>query len=171
MANWLSQWKWALVIAIFAGPAFAYWSYTEGQTYKRIMAEGVETTATIDGGESTTRRGVTTSTKINAVWQTAGNVERKEAIEVSSEYAKKIIDGDYLTIEEAKIKYLPNELEAGALVTEDGPQRIKDKEMMMYLGAGAGVIGLIGAPIVFLAGRRKKPEPAKAPAAKSNLDF
>jgi hypothetical protein len=172
LANWLSQWKWALVIAIFAGPAFAYWSFTEGQTFKRIMADGIETTAVVDGGESRTRRGVTTSTKIHAIWTDANGAERAESIEVSSEYAKKIIDGDYLVIEEAKIKYLPDEPDVEAIVTEDGPQRVKDEEMMMYLGGGAGVIGLIGAPIVFLAGRKKKPEPAKKePATKSNLGF
>jgi len=171
LANWLSQWKWALVIAIFAGPAFAYWSYTEGQTFKHVLADGVETSAVIDGGESHRGRRSGTSYNIHAIWKTDGGIERQEKIEISSEYAHKIIDGDYLLIEDAKIKYLPNEPEVAAIVVEDGPQRIADKELMMYLGAGAGVIGLIGAPIFFLVGRKKKPEPVREPSTKSNLGF
>jgi hypothetical protein len=173
LANWLSNIKWALVLAIFAGPAFAYWSYTEGQTFKHIMADGVEAAAVVDGGESrSSRRGVTTSYKIHAIWTDDKGAERAENIEISSEYAGKIIEDDYLLIESANVKYLPNEPEVAALVSEDGPQRIKDKEMMTYLGAGAGGIGLIGSAIFFLGGRRKKPEPAKEPpTSKSNLGF
>ena len=172
LANWLSNIKWALVLAIFAGPAFAYWSFTEGQTFKHVMADGVEVNAVVDGGETSSGRRRATTYKIHAIWQDDKGAERAENIEISSEYAHRIIEGDYLTIDSANVKYLPNEPEVAALVSEDGPQRIKDKEMMTYLGAGAGGIGLVGSGVFFLFGRRKKPEPAKEqPASKSNLGF
>jgi hypothetical protein len=49
-------------------------------------------------------------------------------------------------------------------VAEDGPMQIADKELMMWLGAGAGVAGLVGSAIFFLLGRKKKPEPATTTA-------
>jgi hypothetical protein len=172
LANWLSQIKWVLVLAIFGGPAFAYWSYTEGQTFKHVMTDGVEANAVVDGGESQSGRRRATTYKIHAIWTDDKGAERAENIEISSEYAGKIIEDDYLLIESTNVKYLPNEPEVAAIVSEDGPQRIKDKELMTYLGAGAGGVGLIGSALFFLVGRRKKPEPAKEPAStKSNLGF
>ena len=165
LARWLSNLKWALVIAIFAGPAFAYWSYTEAQTTKRIMADGVEATAVVDGGEIRSGRRSGTSYKIHAVWTDQAGAERAENISISSEYAHKIIDGeDYLLIESVVVKYLANEPTVKAIVAEDGPTQVADDELMIMLGAGAGVLGLIGSAIFFLVGRKKKPEPATTTA-------
>jgi len=163
LAKWLSNLKWALVIAIFAGPAIAYFSYTEAQTFKRIAAEGVEATAVVDGGESRSGRRSGTTYKIHAIWTDAKGAERAENIEVSSEYAHSIIEGDYLTVDSVNVKYLPEEPDTQAIVATDATQRIADKELVMWLGVGGGVLGLIGAPIFFLAGR-KKPEPPKRAA-------
>jgi len=161
LAKWLSNIKWLLLIAIFAGPAFAYWSYTEAQTTKRIMSEGVEATAVVDGGEIRSGRRSGTSYKIHAVWTDPAGAERAENISISSEYAHKIIDeDDYLLIESAVVKYLPAEPTIAAIVAEDGPTQVADDELMMMLGGGAGVIGLIGSAIFFLVGRKKKPEAA-----------
>jgi hypothetical protein len=161
LAKWLSNLKWALVLAIFAGPGFAYWSFTEAQTTKRIMAEGVEATAVVDGGEIRSGRRSGTSYKIHAIWTDAAGAERAENIPISSEYAGKILDEeDYLLIESVVVKYLANEPAVPAIVAEDGPTQVADKELMIMLGAGAGVVGLIGSALFFLVGRKKKPEPA-----------
>lgn len=164
LAKWLSNIKWALVLAIFAGPAFAYWSYTEAQTAKRIIADGVEATAVVDGGEIRSGRRSGTSYKIHAIWTDQAGAERAENISISSEYAGKIIDeDDFLLIESVVVKYLANEPSVPAIVAEDGPTQVADKELMIMLGAGAGVIGLIGSAIFFLTGR-KKPEAARTTA-------
>ena len=170
LANWLSNIKWALLLAIFAGPAFAYWSYTEVQKFNRISAEGVEATAVIDGGESHSGRRSGTTYKVHAIWD-ANGTERAENITISSAYAHKIIQDDYLTIESAQIKYLPNEPTAEAVVVEDIPNQIENSTLMIYLGAGAGVVGLIGSAIFFLGGRKKKAEPPKPATSTSNLGF
>ncbi len=164
LANWLSNIKWVLVIAIFAGPAFAYWSFTEAQTLKRIMAEGVEATAIVDGGEIRSGRRSGTSYKIHAIWTDQAGAERAENIPISSEYAGKIIDeDDYLLIESVVVKYLANDPAAPVIVAEDGPTQVADKELMIMLGGAAGVVGLIGSAIFFLVGR-KKPQPATGSA-------
>lgn len=159
LAKWLSNLKWALVIAIFAGPGFAYWSYTEAQTLKRVMAEGVEATAIVDGGEIRSGRRSGTSYKLHAIWTDEAGAERAENITISSEYASKVIDeDDYLIIESVGVKYLANEPTAPVIVTEDGPTQVADRELMIMLGGAAGVAGLIGSAIFFLLGR-KKPQP------------
>jgi hypothetical protein len=163
LAKWLSNLKWALVLAIFAGPGFAYWSFTEAQTLKRVMAEGVEATAIVDGGESTSGRRRATTYKIHAIWADQAGAERAENITISSEYAGKIIQDDFLTIESVVVKYLPNEPTVAAIVAEDGPTQVADKDLMIMLGGAAGVIGLIGSAIFFLLGR-KKPQPATTTA-------
>lgn len=163
LAKWLSNLKWALVLAIFAGPGFAYWSYTEAQTLKRVMAEGVEATAIVDGGESTSGRRRATTYKIHAIWTDQAGAERAENITISSEYAGRIIQDDFLMIESVVVKYMPNDPAAPVIVAEDAPTQIADKELMIMLGAAAGVVGLIGSAIFFLVGR-KKPQPATTTA-------
>ena len=163
LAKWLSNLKWALLLAIVAGPGFAYWSYTEAQTLKRVMTEGVEATAIVDGGESTSGRRRATTYKIHAIWTDQAGAERAENISISSEYAGKIIQDDFLTIESVVVKYLPNEPTIEAIVAEDGPMQVADKELMIMLGGAAGVVGLIGSAIFFLIGR-KKPQPATTTA-------
>ena len=159
LAKWLSNLKWALLLAIVAGPAFAYFSYTEAQTVKRVVAEGVEATAIVDGGESTSGRRRATTYKIHAIWTDQAGAERAEDISISSEYAGKIIEDDFLLIESVVVKYLANDASVAAIVAEDAPTQIADKELMMWLGVGGGVVGVIGSAIFFLTGR-KKPQAA-----------
>ena len=163
LAKWLSNLKWALLLAIVGGPAFAYFSYTEVQTLKRVMAEGVEATALVDGGESRSGRRRATTYKIHAIWTDQAGAERAENIAISSEYAGKIIQDDFLTIDSVVVKYLANEPTVAAVVAEDAPTQIADKELMIWLGIGAGIVGIIGSAIFFLTGR-KKPEAASTTA-------
>jgi len=155
IARWLSNLKWILLIAIVAGPGFAYFMWTELETIKRIAAEGVETTAMVDGGESRSGRRSGTSYTIHALWTDANNAERAENINISSEYAHSIIQDDMLLIDAVQIKYLPGDAAAPVYVVEDIPQQQADKELMIWLGVGAGVIGVIGSAIFFLVGRKK----------------
>jgi hypothetical protein len=159
LGRWLSNLRWALLIAIFAGPGFAYFTYTEAQTLKRVMAEGVEATATVAGGESRSGRRSGTTYKIQVVWTDQAGAERAETIAISSDYAATIIEGEFLTVDSVIIKYLADDPSVSAVVVEDAPTQIAENELFMMLGAGAGVVGLVGSAFFFLAGRRK-PQPA-----------
>lgn len=164
IARWLGNLRWILMLAIVAGPGFAYFSYTELQTQKRVMAEGVETTAVVDGAESRSRRrSGTTTYKIHAVWTEQSGAQRAEDISISSSYAEKIIQGDFLVIDSVVIKYLPGEPDVSPLVVEDAAEQIESSELMMYLGGGAGIIGVIGSALFLLFGRKKQ-QPAGVPA-------
>jgi hypothetical protein len=155
IAKWLSNLKWFLLIAIVAGPGWAYYSWTGLEAVKRVAAQGTEATAFVDGGESRSGRRSGTSYSIHAIWPGEGGVERAENISISSEYAKGIVQDDMLLIDEVQIKYMPGDDAAPVLVVDDIPQQQADKELMIWLGIGAGVIGVIGSAIFFLAGRRK----------------
>jgi Protein of unknown function (DUF3592) len=164
-SNWLSNIKWLLLLAIVAGPAFAYFSYTEAQAIKRVTAEGVEVTAAVDGAESQkSRRGARTYS-VHATWATEAGLQRAEDLAITSDFAGKIIQDDYLVIDSVKVKYLPNDAEAKAVVVDDAAQQIADKEMMTYLGIGGGVLGIIGSACFFLLGRKKKSPAPEGSAA------
>ncbi len=161
IAKWLNNLKWALVLAIFAGPAFAYFSYTEAQAIKQVLADGVETTAVVDGATSESGRRRGTTYTIHAVWADEGGGRHAADLDISSEFAGQVIQGEYIVIEAVQVKYVPGADDAKAVVLDDADQQIADKTLFMWLGAGAGVIGLAGSAIFFLTGR-KKPAPAAA---------
>lgn len=153
-ADFVSQIKWLLLIAIVAGPGWAYYNWTELEKIKLVAAEGAEVAAVIDGGESRSRRRSGTSYTIHAIWPGEGNVQHAEDISISSEYAKKIIADDMLLIETAQIKYM-SDGSGPTIVVDDIPQQQADKQLMIWLGIGAGVIGAIASAIFFIAGRRR----------------
>lgn len=159
IARWLSDLvsniKWLLLIAIVAGPGWAFYSWTELEKIKRVAAEGVEVTALVDGGESRSGRRSGTSYTIHAIWPGAGDIQHAEDINITSEYAHKIIQDDMLMIDTVQIKHIPDDSSAPVVVVDDIPQLQADKDLMIMLGIGAGVIGLIGSAIFFLGGRRK----------------
>lgn len=155
IARWLSNLKWVLLIAIVAGPGFAYFMWTELETIKRVAAEGVEATAIVDGGESRSGRRSGTTYTIHALWMDTNNAQRAENIAISSEFATSIIQDDMLLIDAVQIKYLPADAAAPVFVVEDLSQQQADKELMIWLGLGACAIGVIGSAIFFLVGRRK----------------
>jgi hypothetical protein len=99
--------------------------------------------------------------KIHANWTDTTGAERQESIEISSSYAAQIIGEGLILIDSVNVKYLPEEPKVAAIITADGLQRIKDKELQTNLGAGAGLLGLIGSAIILLTGRRRRPGAAK----------
>lgn len=155
IARLLSNIKWLLLVAVVGGPGWAIFNWMQLETIKRVAAEGVETTAIVDGGESHSGRRSGTTYKIHALWTDANNAEHAENIDVSSEYAHKIIQGDMLLIETVQIKYLAADAKAPVFVSEDLPQQHDDKQTMIILGIAAGIVGLIGSGIFFLVGRKK----------------
>lgn len=155
VAKWLSNLKWFLLIAIVAGPGWAYYNWTLLETIKHVGTDGVEATALVDGGESHSGRRSGTSYKIHVIWQDAANAQHAQNIDISSEFAKKIIQGDTLTIDTVQVKYLADDAKAPVFVVEDLPQQQDDKQLMIWVGIAAGIAGIIGSAIFFLVGRNK----------------
>ena len=155
--RWLNNLKWALVLAIFAGPAIAYFSYQDQQRIQRVMASGAEITAFVAGGtESRGRRG-SRSYSLDLIWTDASGAEQSRTVDVSDAYAESIIVGDAITIETTQIKYLASETDDPVVVVADAAEQAETAQFGIWLGIGGGIAGLILAPLWFwIAGRNKK---------------
>jgi hypothetical protein len=153
--RWLNNLKWALVLAIFAGPAVAYFSYTEANDIRRVMAEGVRAEAFIDGGEVRSGRRRGTSYTLHGIWAVDG-AERSASFPISTALAEQIIVDDTLMIDTLAIQYLPNDAEAPIVVVDDAANQLENQQFLMWLGIGAGILGLIVSPIWFMIERRNK---------------
>lgn len=155
IGRWLNNLKWALVLAIFAGPVIAYFGYTEGNAIRRVMAEGVRAEAFVDGGTVRSGRRSGRSYSVHAIWETETG-QRAEDIPITSTLANRIIVDDLLMIETLAIQYLPNDPEAPAVVADDAANQLENKQLNMWLGIGAGILGLLIAPLWFWIEHRNK---------------
>jgi hypothetical protein len=155
MTKWLWQLKWALVIAIFAGPAFSYYSFNESKRIQRIITDGVETTAAVDGGAVTRRRRGQADYTLNVHWRDAKGAVHSQTLDISDAFAERIIVDDQVTIDQTRIKYLDPYRYDGVIVAEDAPEQLANKTFDFWLGILAGIAGLIVSPIMFWLERRQ----------------
>lgn len=156
MARWLWQLKWALVIAIFAGPGFAYWSYQNANRIEHVMADGAEYTAAVVGGiEHRGRRG-SRSYELQLSWVDAEGATHNDSLDISSDYAARVFSGDFVTVDTTQVRYLPAEVDGPVVIAEDAPQQIADQRMFVWVGIGAGIAGLLFAPLWFWIEHRNK---------------
>lgn len=165
--GWIVSWvmgklKWLLLIAAVGGPFVAYMSWQDGERVKRIAAEGVEAQASVEGATRTkSRRGVT-SYSLDLAWKDVGGQARTvEKVSISREFADRIIANDKLQVGTLRIKYLPGEAGKSSVIIQDDAAKQADLDHeMIYIGAGAGVIGLLGSAFFFLSGRRRSEQAA-----------
>lgn len=157
MTKWLWQLKWALVLAIFAGPAFAYFSYKNEQRIDHVLREGAPFTALVTGGMVERHRRGADEYKLELTWPGENGEPHTQMLDISSAYAAEIFQGDYVMIDTAEIRYLASENDGPLVVAADAPQQIADQHTNMLLGIAAGIAGLIFSPIWFwVESRRKK---------------
>ena len=154
IGRWLSNLKWALVIAIFAGPAIAYFSYTDQQRIQHIMADGAELTALVTGGEIEEGRRGRVDYKLDLTWVDAEGATQTRTVDVSDAYAESIIAGDALTIDQVQIKYLPSETADPVVLVDDAPHQLETAQFGIWLGVAGGIAGLLFAPLWFWMERR-----------------
>lgn len=157
IGRWLNNLKWALVLAIFAGPAIAYFSYQDQQRIQRVMANGAEITAFVAGGTEERGRRGSRSYSLDLMWLDASGAEQSRTVDVSDAYAQSIISGDAITVDTTQIRYLASETEGPVVVVADAPHQLETDQFGMWLGIGGGIAGLIFAPLWFwIASRNKK---------------
>lgn len=156
MTKWLWQLKWALVIAIIAGPAFAYFSNKNEQRIDHVLREGEPFTATVTGGVVERHRRRADEYKLELTWPDEDGQQHTQVLDISSSYAREIFQGDYVMIDTAEIRYLASETDGPLVVAADAPQQIADQHTNMLLGIASGIAGLIFAPIWFWVENRRK---------------
>ncbi|MEN5083402.1 DUF3592 domain-containing protein [Bosea sp. TWI1241] len=158
IVSWIAgKIKWLLLIAALGGPVVAFMSWQDGQRVRKIAKDGVEAVASVESATRTKRRRGGTSYAIDLAWKDAGGASRTaEKISISQDYARRIIVGDTIRVATVPIKYLPDEPGKDAvIIQEDAAKQVSTDDEMVYVGAGAGAIGLIGSGLFFLLGRRR----------------
>lgn len=154
MSQWLWQWKWAFVIAIFAGPAFAYYSYNNANRIEHIMAQGAPFQAVVTGGEERTGRRGSRSYSLDVQWADAGGQPQTHTFDISSDYAHQIFVGDYVNVETVEVRYLAAETGDPLVLVPDAPHQVEENRLFQWLGVAAGILGLIISPLWFWLERR-----------------
>lgn len=158
MLGWLfGKLKTLFLIAALGGPALAGFMWWDEQRIKEVETKGLEATATIDGATRTKRRRSGESYDVNLSWKDQkGQPRTAAAVGVSRAFASQIIRDDRIVRDTVKIKYMADDLDAKPILLEDvGRQAETDRELM-WVGAGAGVVGLAGSLLFLLVGRRRQ---------------
>ncbi|SFJ81074.1 hypothetical protein SAMN05216304_11577 [Bosea sp. OK403] len=154
--------KWLLLIAAVGGPVVSYMSWADGERVKHVAAQGIEAQASIESATRTKRRRGGTSYALDLAWKGAKGEERKaEKVAVSLSFANQIIRAEKIVADTVWIKYLPDEPGKDAVILRDDAEaQANTDQELIYVGAGAGVVGIIGSALFFLSGRRRKDEQA-----------
>ncbi|MEH3119575.1 MAG: hypothetical protein PGN25_18830 [Methylorubrum populi] len=163
MVGWiLGKLKWLAVLCAVGGPIVAFGCWQDGQRRREVMATGVQAEASIDGATRVKRRRGGTSYKLDLSWQDAGGLQRKaEGVSISHALAGQLIVENRLVADTLPIKYAsadagsPKADENVIILDDNAHQEQTDREMI-YVGAGAGVLGLIASALFFLPWRRRR---------------
>ncbi|BAT60625.1 hypothetical protein GJW-30_1_03173 [Variibacter gotjawalensis] len=165
----LAKVKWLLLIAAVGGPIMAFISWNDAQHRQKVAKDGIEATAAIDGATRTKRKRGGTSYTVNLKWKDKNGKDMSaDKVAVSNAYANQIIMGDRLRVATTRIKYLPAaenvvDAETGVIITADNDRQETTDGEMVYLGSGAGLVGILGFGAFWFFGRRREEQqPAQA---------
>lgn len=164
----LGKLKWLLLIAAIGGPILAFISWNDAQHRQKVVREGIETMAEIDGATRVRRKRGGTSYTVNLKWKDqSGKDINAEKVTISNAYASSIIVGDKIRVGQTQIKYLPAQsnvvdAETGVIIVADNARQEETDNEMVYIGAGAGLLGMLGFGAFMFFGRRREETPAQA---------
>lgn len=162
MIAWmLGKLKALFLVAAVGGPALAGWMWWDEMRIRDVETRGVAATATIEGATRVKRRRSGTSYDVDLGWNDAkGQARSAKRVAVSSAFATQIIRDDRIVRDKVRIKYLADDAEAAPILVEDSGRQAETDRELIWVGAGAGALGIAGSLIFLVAGRRRRPEPA-----------
>lgn len=158
MIGWIvGKLKSLFLIAAIGGPALAGYMWWDAEHIRDVEARGLEVTATIDGATRTKRRRGGTSYDVNLAWKDQkGTARTATAVSVSTAFASQIIHDDKIVRDKVRIKYLTDDLDAKPILLEDADRQASTDRELIWVGAGAGAVGIIGSLLFLLVGRRRE---------------
>ena len=162
MIAWIvGKLKTLLLLAAVGGPALAGWMWWDEMRIRDVEARGIEATATIEGATRVRRRRSGTSYDVDLGWQDArGQPRSAKRVAVSGAFAAQIIRDERIVRDKVRIKYLVDDAEATPILVEDSSRQAETDRELIWIGAGAGAVGIAGSLILLLGARRRRPEPA-----------
>lgn len=158
MLAWIfGKLKTLLLLAAIGGPALAGYMWWDEMRIRDVETRGIETVATIESATRVKRRRGGTSYDVDLAWQDkAGKQRNAKRVAVSTAFAGLIIRDDRIIRDKLRIKYLPDEIDATPILVEDAGRQAETDRDLMWVGAGAGAVGLVGWLLMLLAGRRRQ---------------
>ncbi|MEZ5857179.1 MAG: hypothetical protein R3D67_21480, partial [Hyphomicrobiaceae bacterium] len=161
MVDWIfRKLKSLFLIAAVGGPVVSAMMWWDAQHIREVDQRGIVTAATIDGATRTKRRRSGTSYSVNLSWKDGkGQVRAASDVSISNAFAAQIIRDGRIVRNDARIKYLVEDMEAKPILLEDAAHQLNTDRELIWVGLGAGVIGALGSGFFFM-GRRQKPEEA-----------
>lgn len=148
-------WLIAAAPLLFLGFVLADMFYFYPQK-KTVFEKGIESVATIEGGTRTKRRKSGTSFSLDLSWTDKAGKPRTEKVSISRDLADKLIQNDALVVDKLKIKYLPDDLDASALVLADMPATGPVPPASPLTALTLLPISLIGGGLLYFMRRREK---------------
>lgn len=161
MVGWiLGKLKWLTILCAVGGPIVALACWQDGNRRRDVMTMGVQTEATIESATRVKRRRGGTSYKLDLSWTDAGLKRKVEEVSISHALADKLIADNRLAADTLPIKYMPGEAGSpkeseNVVVLEDTAYQEQTDRELVYVGLGAGALGLVGAALFFLPRRRR----------------
>jgi hypothetical protein len=126
------------IIALIGGPIAAITGISQKKTFDQIKATGIEVPGTLEKGESSKRKGVT-SYKFDVAFTTKDGKPMLKNMSLPSSFVKPRLSGDSIANWDVTVKYLPSDpKECFVVGAENDPSEI------IYGGGAAGVLGLAG---------------------------
>lgn len=158
MIAWiLGKLKALFLLAALGGPALAGYMWWDAQHIKDVETRGLEATAVIDGATRTKRRRGGTSYDVSLAWKDQQGAAREaKSVAVSTTFANQIIRNDKIIRDKVRIKYLADDADAKPILIEDAGRQAETDNDLMWVGAGAGAIGILGSLIFLVTGRRRQ---------------
>ena len=158
MIGWIfGKLKSLFLLAALGGPALAGFMWWDAEHIKDVETRGVEATAAINGATRVKRRRGGTSYEIDLGWKDQkGEARAATAVSISNAFADHIIRDEKIIRDTVRIKYLADDLDAKPILLEDAARQADTDRELIWVGAGAGVIGICGSLIFFLSARRKR---------------
>lgn len=168
MVGWIvGKLKWLLVICMVGGPIVALSCWQDGLRRQEVMSEGIEAVAAIEAATRVKRRRSGTTYKLDLSWNDAGGLRHDaKDVTISHDLARQVIVEDRLIANALPIKYMrasSDSRERGStlagenlIILPDSAYQEQSDHELIYVGAGAGIFGLIGSALMFLPWRRRR---------------
>jgi hypothetical protein len=155
--------RWLFLIATGIGVVLIYMGWTDGARIRDLHANGVETTAAVNGATRTKGRRSGESFTLKLSWRDAkGAVLTSDRVPVSNDFARRIIRDGRVTLDRVRIKYLADAIDTQPLVLDDAARQAETDDFMLTMGLSLAGGGAVCSLLMFLLARRRRDAVASA---------
>lgn len=134
-----NQIKFVAILAILAGPFFAYNGYQEKERLAKVEAEGITVDGSIEGGGSERSGKRSRSYNLDVVFTPQGGSAITKNFQVTSNFFSSHTSENTITDPAVKVRYLAADVENSAIIVGGS----KDTKINLPIGIGTFALGLV----------------------------